>query len=126
VRALGPADDPGQLRWLDADHLAYVTGGAVRVVDVVRGAETLRIAGGAGVTLDGWIARRGCARGDGEPVFAVDPDEPDADADSDADDPGAPPELAEPPARAPAPAAPPAGGRDAGVSDRAAPADARR
>ena len=123
VRALGPADNPGQLRWLDADHLAYVTGGAVRVVDVARGAETARIAGGAGVSLDGWIARRGCARGDAEPVFAVDPDEPgEPDADADVDNPGAPPDLAEPAGRAPAAPA----RRDAGVSDGAAPSDAGR
>ena len=121
VHDLGAADDPGQLRWLDADHLAYDTGGAVRVVDVVRGGETLRLAAGAGVSLDGWIVRRGCARADAEPVFAVDPDEA-ADADADVDDPGAPPEANAAAHPAPAHHRTP----DAGVSDRAAPTDARR
>jgi hypothetical protein len=111
LHALGDADDPGQLRWLDADHLAYVTGAAIRVVDVARGDETARITGGGGLALDGWLARPHCDRGEAA-VFAIDPNEPT--------EPGEPgePEPDEPES---APTS-----TDAGVSDAGAPSDGAR
>jgi hypothetical protein len=123
LRNLGDANDPGQLRWLDAGHLAYVTGGAIRVVDVARGDETATITGGGGVALDGWLVRRGCDRGDSAAVFAVDPNEPaEPSIDPGSTDPGA---SGDPiPGATPDPGSPTA--RDAGVSDAPAPSDAAR
>ncbi len=116
LHALGDADDPGQLRWLDADHLAYVTGGAIRVVDVARGSETARVEGGAGLALDGALVRHGCDRGDVEAVFAPDPSEAEPE-----------PEPEPEPDVAPSDAGPHApGAHDGGVSDAYAPADASR
>ncbi|HTJ40952.1 MAG TPA: hypothetical protein VL463_02615 [Kofleriaceae bacterium] len=90
LHAFGDADDPGQLRWLDADHLAYVTGGAIRVVDVPHDRESSRIEGGGGLALDGWIVRSGCDHGDTEAVFALDPGEPEPEPEPDVPPPTAP------------------------------------